>query len=271
MVAESGEMRKEGISHFVLVHGACHGAWCWYKVSHLLRHAGHVVTAVDLGGAGLNPIDGEGIRSLAEYNRPLVDFMEALPHGDGDGEVEEKVILVGHSFGGVNLTCTMEQFPHKIAAAVFVTAYMPLPGTTPIQLLKQVYDRIQTWGDSEFKNGLDDQPSKPTSFKFGTNFVREYVYQNSSPQDITLAESLLRSIPVLDEEIVYSTDHYGKVRRAFIVAKQDKTICEELQRKMIADNPPDRVYEMEESDHSPFFCCPAQLARILQEISEAFN
>ena len=66
MEAESGDRAKEGISHFVLVHGACHGAWCWYKLSDLLKNAGHVVTAVDLGGAGLNPKDGDGIRSLAE-------------------------------------------------------------------------------------------------------------------------------------------------------------------------------------------------------------
>jgi len=269
MSTESGKGRKEGICHFVLVHGACHGAWCWYKLSDLLRKAGHVVTAVDLAGAGLNRKDGDGIRSLAEYNQPLADFMKALPHGDGDGaeEEDEKVILVGHSMGGINLTCMMEQFPHKIAAAVFVTAFMPLPGTTPLQAINQVYDRNQTWGDTEFKYGLEGQP---ISFKFGSNFVRHYLYQNSPSQDITLAQSLLRSVPVLDEALVYSSECYGRVPRTFIVAKQDKAIWEELQRKMIADNPPDRVYEMEESDHSPFFSCPAQLARILQEISTEF-
>jgi pimeloyl-ACP methyl ester carboxylesterase len=268
MEAESAERGKEIISHFVLVHGACHGAWCWYKLSDLLKNAGHVVTAVDLGGAGLNPNDGEAIRSLAEYNEPLARFMKALPHGDEDGaEKDAKVILVGHSMGGVNLTCMMEQFPHKIAAAVFVTAFMPVPGTTPLQLINQVYERNKTWGDTEFKYGLDGQSSRPTSFKFGSNFAREYLYHNSPSQDITLAERLLRSMPVFDEAVIYSSENYGRVPRAFIVAKQDKAIWEELQRKMIADNPPDRVYELEESDHSPFFSCPARLARILQEIS----
>jgi len=271
MEAESGDRAKEGISHFVLVHGACHGAWCWYKISDLLKKAGHLVTAVDLGGAGLNPKDGDAIRNLAEYNQPLADIMKNLPHGDGDGtEKKEKVILIGHSLGGVDLTCMMEKFPHKIAAAVFLAAYMPVSGVTPLQLIDQFYQRYQTWGDIEFKYGFDGQPNRPTSIKFGSNFARDYLYQKSPSQEITLAESLLRNYPLLDEEVVYSSENYGRVPRAYIVAKQDKTIWEELQRKMIADNPPDRVYELEDSDHCPFFSCPSRLAQILQEISTAF-
>ncbi|KAG5614738.1 hypothetical protein H5410_014562 [Solanum commersonii] len=30
-------MEKGNKNHFVLVHGACHGAWCWYKVVTILR------------------------------------------------------------------------------------------------------------------------------------------------------------------------------------------------------------------------------------------
>ncbi|GAY32026.1 hypothetical protein CUMW_273150 [Citrus unshiu] len=33
--------------HFVLVHGACLGAWCWYKVLTLLKLAGHHFGSVD--------------------------------------------------------------------------------------------------------------------------------------------------------------------------------------------------------------------------------
>jgi len=39
-------------SHFVLVHGAWHGAWCWNKVVPMLRAKGHLVTAVDLPARG---------------------------------------------------------------------------------------------------------------------------------------------------------------------------------------------------------------------------
>lgn len=120
-------MEKEG-RHFVLVHGACSGAWCWYKLATLLESAGHRVTALDLGASGIHPKQLDELRSFADYSRPLTDAMASVP-------ADERVVLVGHSFGGMSLALAMELFPEKIAAAVFVTAVMP--GTTlPISLLR---------------------------------------------------------------------------------------------------------------------------------------
>ena len=46
--------------------------------------------------------------------------MEALPF-------HERVILVGHSYGGYAISQAMEYFPSKISVAVFATAFMPGP------------------------------------------------------------------------------------------------------------------------------------------------
>jgi hypothetical protein len=35
--------REEEMATFVLVHGSCHGGWCWKKVTPLLRKYGHDV------------------------------------------------------------------------------------------------------------------------------------------------------------------------------------------------------------------------------------
>ncbi|KAK9938994.1 hypothetical protein M0R45_015704 [Rubus argutus] len=43
--------------HFVLVHGAGHGAWCWYKIATLLTAAGHNVTTLDLFGRDTDFMD----------------------------------------------------------------------------------------------------------------------------------------------------------------------------------------------------------------------
>jgi alpha-beta hydrolase superfamily lysophospholipase len=40
------------MSTYVLIHGACHGSWCWDKVVPLLKQAGHQVEAFDLPGSG---------------------------------------------------------------------------------------------------------------------------------------------------------------------------------------------------------------------------
>lgn len=108
--------------HFVLVHGACHGAWSWYKLLPLLKllSGSHKVTALDLGASGINPQLFYNVKTISQYFLPLMDFMASLPP-------HERVILVGHSLGGLAISQAMEMFPEKVAVAVFVTALMPGP------------------------------------------------------------------------------------------------------------------------------------------------
>uniref|UniRef100_A0A453GH74 AB hydrolase-1 domain-containing protein n=1 Tax=Aegilops tauschii subsp. strangulata TaxID=200361 RepID=A0A453GH74_AEGTS len=110
-------------NHFILVHGLCHGAWCWYKVVTALEAAGHRVTAVDLAASGAHPARVDEVHSFEEYSRPLLDAVAAAPERGG-----ERLILVGHSHGGLSLALAMERFPGKVAAAVFAAAAMPSVG-----------------------------------------------------------------------------------------------------------------------------------------------
>ncbi|XP_076909370.1 salicylic acid-binding protein 2-like [Bidens hawaiensis] len=104
--------------HFVLVHGACHGAWCWFKLKPLLEAAGHCVSAFDLSASGTNTEQIQHVATLLDYNKPLLEFMATLPQ-------DEKVVLVGHSLGGMNTALAMEMFPEKVAVGVFLAAFMP--------------------------------------------------------------------------------------------------------------------------------------------------
>jgi pheophorbidase len=65
--------------HFVLVHGAGHGAWCWYKSVATLEKAGHRVTALDLVGAGDSKVEPDDVASLDQYSQTLIDFFKFLP------------------------------------------------------------------------------------------------------------------------------------------------------------------------------------------------
>lgn len=125
----------EGVSkpwvHIVLVHGACHGAWCWYKLKPLLEAAGHRVTALDLAASGIDRRSLQELCTLDEYSQPLLELMAAIP-------ATEKVVLVGHSLGGMNIALAMEMYPHKVAAAVFLAAFMPTLCAQKIRLLQKV-------------------------------------------------------------------------------------------------------------------------------------
>ncbi|CAL5324711.1 unnamed protein product [Camellia sinensis] len=110
--------KQQTQTHFVLVHGACHGAWCWYKLKPLLESHGHKVTALDLSASGINMKKIEELRTLYDYMEPLMEVMESLPQG-------EKVVLVGHNVGGLNLDLAIDKFSQKISVAVFLTAFVP--------------------------------------------------------------------------------------------------------------------------------------------------
>ncbi|KAJ4964089.1 hypothetical protein NE237_024028 [Protea cynaroides] len=105
-----------GLGHIVLVHGAGQGQWYWYKVKPMLEAAGYFVSMVQLGPSVTMAVDSIENVNFTTYSQPLFDLMESLDH---------KILLVGHSAGGFNITVVMEKYPEKIDAGVFIAAYMP--------------------------------------------------------------------------------------------------------------------------------------------------
>ncbi|BAS72065.1 Os01g0355800 [Oryza sativa Japonica Group] len=105
-------------SRLILVHGAGHGGWCWYRVATMLRAAGHRVHAPDLAASGADARRLRDAPTFADYSRPLLDAVRALPGG-------ERAVLVGHSLGGMSVALAAEELPERVAAAVFVAAFMP--------------------------------------------------------------------------------------------------------------------------------------------------
>ncbi|KAD2804979.1 hypothetical protein E3N88_38356 [Mikania micrantha] len=118
------------VSHIVLVHRGGFGAWCWYKIIAVLEECKFRVTAIDLTGSGIDLFDTNSIKSLSQYVTPLTDFLEKLADG-------EKVILVGHEFGGAGISYAMELFPSKLAKAIFIAASMLKSGQSNFDMFSQ--------------------------------------------------------------------------------------------------------------------------------------
>ncbi|GLT39050.1 hypothetical protein SLA2020_132580 [Shorea laevis] len=254
--------------HFVLVHGACHGAWCWYKVVHLLKSAGNKVTALDLAASGIHPKQVHELLSLSDYFEPLMEFMASLPP-------EGKVILVGHSMGGVAISGAMERFPEKVSVAVFAAALMPSPELSYISLDEEYNRRLDSPMDTEytFDNGPDNPP---TSKFFGPNFMQSMLYNLSPPEDLMLGTLLLRPFAPYNNEAAPSNEafltkeKYGSVHRVYIICDQDKAVKEDFQRWIIEKNPTDEVKVIAGSDHMVMFSKPLELCSCLQEIADKY-
>ncbi|XP_041015822.1 salicylic acid-binding protein 2-like [Juglans microcarpa x Juglans regia] len=254
--------------HFVLVHGSCLGAWSWYKLLPLLKSSGHNVTALDLAASGVNPVQLSDLRSISDFFRPLRNFMETLPP-------HERVILVGHSLGGLAISQAMESFPSRISVAVFLTALMPGPTLNISTLNQESFSRQDTLLDSRFSYDKG-QDKPPTSFIFGPLYLASNVFQLSPTEDLALATMLLRPLPLFSDEdlsmeLMLSTGKYGSVNRVYIMSEKDKVGKRDFQWWMIERNPPNCVVEITGSDHMVMMSKPKQLWARLQEIAEKYS
>ncbi|GAB4847029.1 Salicylic acid-binding protein 2 [Ancistrocladus abbreviatus] len=258
---EEAKQRK----HFVLVHGASHGSWCWYKLKPWLENAGHRVTAVDLAASGINLKTIHEVRSLHDYTQPLLDFIASVPP-------KEKVVLVGHSLGGMNLALAMDIFPQKIEVAVFLTAFMPDITHRPSYVLEQYIMKMPegSWLDTQFNSYGD--PTEPfTIMLVGPKFMSS-LYELSPIEDFKLGMMLKRPSSLFLDDLSkakkFSNEGYGVVRRVYIVCSEDKGIPETFQRWMIDNAEVKEVRELKGADHMPMFCMPQKLGKCLLGITE---
>ncbi|XP_050205316.1 methyl jasmonate esterase 1-like [Mercurialis annua] len=248
--------------HFVLVHGACHGAWCWYKVFTLLKSAGHNVTALDLAAAGVNPKQVDELHSSSDYFEPLFDFMESLPS-------QERVVLVGHSMAGTGIAMAMERFPQKISAAVFAAATMPGPDLSPSAISAKYAKKFSDSMDNQlfYGNGPD---SPPTAVVLGPKYMETKYYRFSPREDLALATFLVRPVPVFrnkQTEIHFTKENYGSVRRIFVVCDEENA---EEQIWMVENNPPDEWKIISGSDHMVMFSKTQEFYSYLIEIGQKY-
>uniref|UniRef100_A0A0D9V6L8 AB hydrolase-1 domain-containing protein n=1 Tax=Leersia perrieri TaxID=77586 RepID=A0A0D9V6L8_9ORYZ len=252
--------------HLVLVHGACIGGWSYFKVAARLRSAGYRVTAPDMAASGVDPRPMRDVPTFRDYTAPLLGLLGSLPPG-------EKVVLVGHSLGGVNVALAAELFPDKIAAAVFLCAFMPDHTSRPSHVLEKFIEGDWLdWMDTEMKP-QDAEGKLPTSMMFGPQITREKLLQLCSPEDLTLVRSLMRVSSMFVEDLQvqqpFSKGGYGSVRKVYIVCKQDLAIPEGFQRWMIESNPVEEVNEID-ADHCVMLSRPDELARCLADIADSY-
>ncbi|CAN1288726.1 Methyl jasmonate esterase 1 [Linum perenne] len=253
--------------HFVLVHGACHGAWCWYKVSAALKEAGHKVTAIDLSASGINPKQVADVHgSLVEYSEPLLTFLASL---DADAD---KVVLVGHSQGGYSVCMAMERFHEKISVGVFVAAAMLGPDFTYRLISEKSAGTSAHYMDTQviYGNGPD---KPPTAVLLGPKYMETISYRNSPREDLELGLMLIRPNPTLDEDqaekdTVVTKEKYGTVPRAFVVCDDEEDGT--FQWWQIENNPPDEHVVIQGSDHMVMFSKPGPFSSYLLQLGEKY-
>ncbi|KAJ3699916.1 hypothetical protein LUZ61_003621 [Rhynchospora tenuis] len=250
--------------HFVLVHGAGHGGWVWYKLATKLNEAGHRVSAPDLAASGINPKRLEEVNTFEEYSEPLVEVMEAVP-------ADERVVLVGHSNGGLSVSLAMERFPQKVAAAVFTSAAMPSITNSFVAITKKLIEDVR-----KDKKDSKDVSGPRRSFSFGPEDLRTNYYQLCAPEDVTLATMLMRpGKPFFDSSVsrddFVTAENHGSVSRVYVVCNQGRALPRKTQIWMAEMSPETETIELDGADNMPMLSVPEELFSHLVDISNRYQ
>ncbi|MDF0682685.1 MAG: alpha/beta fold hydrolase [Candidatus Nitrosocosmicus sp.] len=105
------------MANIVLVHGSCHGGWCWKKVTPFLRNNGNVVYTPTLTGLGERTHLASKDIGLDTH---ILDIVQEFEYEDLD-----EVILVGHSYGGMVVGGVADKVPKRIKRLVYLDGYIP--------------------------------------------------------------------------------------------------------------------------------------------------
>lgn len=236
------------MSSFLLVHGSCHGAWCWRDVVPALEALGHTVRAIDLPSHGSDPTPIKDV-TLDMYRDAILDA------------IEEPEIVVGHSMAGFPIAAAAEAEPDKISRLVFLCAYAPISGTSLIEMRKMakrqpLLDAIQKTHDELAWIPIPEK-------------ARETFYHDCPEGTLTYAAPRLVAQAIRPQATALELGaNYASVAKSYIRCTDDRTIPPEFQEEMALSFDPENRHEMHTS-HSPFFAAPVELAQLLDKIAKA--
>lgn len=158
---------------FVLVHGACHGGWCWSRVAPLLRAAGHDVFTPTLTGFG------ERAHLLGPDVGPATVVQDVVAVLEWEELTD--VVLVGHSFGSLVALGVAQRVPERLARLVLLDGVLVEPGEPGFAGLPPEAGRERT---AQAAGGLTYPP--PPAANFGV----------SEPDDLAWLERRLTPHPL---------------------------------------------------------------------------
>lgn len=115
------------MSTYVLVHGAWHGGWCWKRVRSALTARGHEVFTPTL----------TGLADRSHLLSPDVDLETHITDVVNLFRWEDltDVVLCGHSYGGAVVSGAADRVPGRIAALVYLDAFVLLDGQSLLDAL----------------------------------------------------------------------------------------------------------------------------------------
>jgi pimeloyl-ACP methyl ester carboxylesterase len=240
------------MAHFVLVHGAFGGAWCWEPVIGPLEAAGHTVDAIDLPGGGEDrtPVEAVTLEGCAERVCSVI------------AQRAEPAVLVGYSMGGVIITQAAGDCPDRVRSLVFVAAFMPADGQSLLDLARLPEGQ----GDLIQANVVLE--GDPPVAVLSAEATAAAVYNDCTSEQAAWAVARRRPQPVAPYATPVRVDDrvLAAIPRSYVLTRHDRALTPTLQHRMVREHPCERVIELD-ADHAPFLSATDGLVAALLELA----
>ncbi len=170
---------------FLLVHGSWHGAWCWRRVRPHLQSAGFDSHAVTLTGVGERRHLLSAQINLETHVRDVLGVIDA--------EELSRIVLVGHSYGGMVITGVIGALQKQgradlVEQLVFLDAHTPRNGESWYDLM------VPELADQRVQQGMTEGGGvflpPPDASVFGLDGAdRDWVNRRQTPQPFGVFQS----------------------------------------------------------------------------------
>jgi pimeloyl-ACP methyl ester carboxylesterase len=241
------------MARFVLVHGAFSGAWIWGPLVERLKAAGHSADAFDLPGLGDDHTPVREV-TLDACAARLCEVLAASP---------EPAIVVGNSMGGIIATQGASRCPERVAALVYVAAFLPKNAQSLLDLTK-----LPEGSDDQVQANILIEGEPPVAV-MPAAASRQALYGSCTDEVAAWAIARQRPQPLAPfaTPVSIPTGALDGMNRYYVLCRRDRAIPLQLQRRMIAENACAEVIELD-TDHTPHLSMPNELAQALDRFAK---
>jgi pimeloyl-ACP methyl ester carboxylesterase len=220
---------------FALVHGAWHGGWCFELLENELRQRGESAVSMDL------PIDVPDL-DATDYAQSVADAI---------ADVDDEIILVGHSMGGLVIPLVPEL--HPIRRLIYLSGALRPPGQPTA--VKLAGPPLVSTPDG---NGLlipDHDSAMEQFYPDVQPELAEWAAARLRPQSVKVIRGTAPATPwpdlpvaaIVGTDDIWQLGHYQQTCRDLLGVEAI----------------------LIEGGHSPFLARPAELAELLIKIAES--
>lgn len=237
------------LTHFLLIHGSWHGAWCWYKVAPLLEAEGHSVTVAELPGRGQH----SAIPALVGLSDMVNSVMRQLPP-------DIRFTTLAHSRYGILASALAERFPERVERTIYLAAYMLRSG-------ERAADQFRDDVGSKLRPGVHINRTRLWD-GLKPNVYREALYHDCPVEDWMLGRLMMCHEPVRPalNRLRLTQGRYETVPRAYIRLTDDRAVTPAAQDRFLARTEVDRVEDIAAS-HSAYFSMPDVLCKTVIKLT----